>query len=279
MKMSLGFNEQVLECTLTKSQKISKILEPLRLLSGIDGLLYYTITSKGLFTFMGTHPSWMEEYYHEQYYLHNPFLCHPSTVSEGLHFPNTVRDEQYLEMLHLRRKKINADHAMMMITKNSAEMEGFCFFTKTENMQIYNFYMNELPLLRSFVEYFKREMSSEIIAQKKSSVNLATMKKELFFPNESKSIVTAPRRQAFFKAIGKDVEWLGSLKLTGREREILRLLKFGKTAQEIADTLFISRRTVEKYFETVKLKLHCDRRSEIFDRLIELEQLGILSFS
>lgn len=176
-----------------------------------------------------------------------------------MHFPNTVRDEKYLEMLRVRRKKINADHAMITISKSHAEMEGFCFFANTENSQIYNFYMNELPLLRSFIDYFKEEMGEEIIAQKKSSVNLATAKKELFFPKEYNKMVTPVSRHTFLKAIGKDVDWLVSLQFTKREKEILKHLKLGKTAQEIADILFLSRRTIEKYFENIKLKLQCER--------------------
>ncbi|MFH1504284.1 MAG: response regulator transcription factor, partial [Candidatus Omnitrophota bacterium] len=46
--------------------------------------------------------------------------------------------------------------------------------------------------------------------------------------------------------------------LTSREKEILRLVSEGKSAKEIAETVFISRRTVENYKNTLlkKLNLH-----------------------
>jgi hypothetical protein len=94
----LDLNKIISDYTLKKSDKITKILEPLKLISGIKGFFYYTITPKGLFTIIGSHPAWMEEYFEEKYYLYNPFLCHPSALHEGIHFPNTSRDVQYLEL-------------------------------------------------------------------------------------------------------------------------------------------------------------------------------------
>ncbi|MBA3238404.1 MAG: helix-turn-helix transcriptional regulator [Parachlamydiaceae bacterium] len=275
----MDLNEIISEHTLKKSHKLTKILEPLKLISGIKGFFHYTISPKGLFTIIGTHPTWMEEYYNEKYYLHNPFLCHPSTLHEGVHFPNTARDEQYLEMLQLRRKRIDADHAMILVNKVHGEIDAFCFFTNTDNPQIYNFYMNEMSLLRSFIDFFKSEMKEDLTHLKMSPANMALAKKELFFPKEPKKIITTSLRHAFLKSIGKDLNWLTSIKLTNREKEVLKHLRIGKTAQEIANLLFISRRTVEKFLENIKLKLHCERRSEIFDRLIELEQLEILNLS
>lgn len=270
----MELTELISKFTVKKSDKVAKILEPLKRVSSIEGFFYYTLDKKGSFTFLGSHPAWMEEYYEEKYYLHNPFLCHPSTLQEGFHFPNTVRDEQYLEMLALRQKRIDADHAMMLINKIQGDVEAFCFFTKTANSKIYNFYMNEKPLLLSFIDYFKSEMQEDLKLMKKFPANLAAAKKRLFYLNGNEEIVTDSARYQFLKSIGKDVDWLISLKLTKRERQILQFLRLGKTAQETAGALFLSSRTVEKYFENIKFKLQCERRSEMFDRLMELEQLG-----
>lgn len=121
-------------------------------------------------------------------------------------------------------------------------------------------------------------MQADLNIMKRFPANLAAAKKELFFPKEHEKTITNSSRHIFLKSMGKNIDWLMSLKLTVREKEVLKYLTNGKTAQEIADMLFLSRRTVEKFFENIKLKLHCERRSEIFDRLIELEQLGVLSF-
>ncbi len=271
-----NLNELIKNYSLKNSHKMNRLIEPLTQISGIHGFFYYTISSQGLFSFLGTHPSWVEEYYAEHYYLHNPFLCHPSTLQAGIHFPNTARDEQYLEMLNLRRKKIDADHAMLMVNKTQEGVEAFCFYTNTHNPQIYNFYVNERVLLQTFIEYFKQEMAKELLSMQRNPANLFTAKKELFFPKETKSLLTSTQRGQFLKTMGKEVDKFLSLKLTPREKDTLFLLKTGKTAQEIAKNLFISRRTIEKYIEHLKFKLQCEKRSEIITRLTELENFGLL---
>lgn len=272
----LNLSELIKNYSLKNSHKLTRLIEPLTQISGIHGFFYYTISAQGLFTFLGTHPVWVEEYYEEHYYLHNPFLCHPSTLHPRIYFPNTARDEHYLEMLNLRRKKIDADHAMLTVNKTHEGVEAFCFYTSTHNPQIYNFYVNERVLLQTFMEYFKQEMTKELLSMQRNPANLLSAKKELFFPKETKNILTSTQRGQFLKAMGKEVEGLLSLKLTSREKDTLFLLKTGKTAQEIAKSLFISKRTIEKYIEHIKFKLQCERRSEIIDRLTELERFGFL---
>lgn len=51
--------------------------------------------------------------------------------------------------------------------------------------------------------------------------------------------------------------------LTLREQEVLRLVAEGKTAKEVAGTLFISRRTVENYKNTLLKKLSLHKTSDL----------------
>ncbi|MDP9356296.1 MAG: helix-turn-helix transcriptional regulator [Chloroflexota bacterium] len=50
--------------------------------------------------------------------------------------------------------------------------------------------------------------------------------------------------------------------MTDREREVLRLLVAGKTDREIADVLFVSRRTAEWHARNVMGKLGATNRVE-----------------
>ncbi len=63
---------------------------------------------------------------------------------------------------------------------------------------------------------------------------------------------------------------LGASALTAREREVARLAAQRLTAQEIADQLFIGRRTVEGHLASVYTKLGVGSRSELARRLAEL---------
>ena len=50
--------------------------------------------------------------------------------------------------------------------------------------------------------------------------------------------------------------------LTARETEILRLLAEGKRNREIADTLFLSEKTVKNYISNILYKLQVNSRTE-----------------
>jgi DNA-binding CsgD family transcriptional regulator len=63
---------------------------------------------------------------------------------------------------------------------------------------------------------------------------------------------------------------VGASGLTTREREVARLAAQRLTAQEIADRLFISRRTVETHLARVYTKLGVASKSELADRLADI---------
>jgi DNA-binding NarL/FixJ family response regulator len=62
--------------------------------------------------------------------------------------------------------------------------------------------------------------------------------------------------------------------LTAREREVLRLLAGGARTRDVAETLFISERTVKSHIANVMQKLDANTRAEAVARAI---QLGLLS--
>ena len=61
--------------------------------------------------------------------------------------------------------------------------------------------------------------------------------------------------------------------LTKREKEILQLLAEGHTGSEIAEKLFLSKRTVEHHRESVLAKLDCKKISLL---IVKAKELGLL---
>jgi len=80
--------------------------------------------------------------------------------------------------------------------------------------------------------------------------------------------------KALKRPTGKEPE---ELLLTLREQEVLRLVAEGKTAREIAATLYISRRTVENYKNTLLKKLNLHKTSDLIKyairhKIVEIEE-------
>ncbi len=69
-----------------------------------------------------------------------------------------------------------------------------------------------------------------------------------------------------------DVETLA--RLTEREREILKMIFEGKCSNEVADTLCVSKRTIDFHLARAYTKLGVSNRFQAFRRAVEL---GIIS--
>ncbi|MFH1460098.1 MAG: response regulator transcription factor [Candidatus Omnitrophota bacterium] len=78
----------------------------------------------------------------------------------------------------------------------------------------------------------------------------------------SQNLVDRVTQQECDKSIEK-------LTLTSREKDVLRLVVEGKTAREIANDLFISRRTVENYKNALLKKLGLARTSDLIKYAIK----------
>jgi len=62
---------------------------------------------------------------------------------------------------------------------------------------------------------------------------------------------------------------LGTQILTEREQDVLRLVAEGKTAKQIAQDLFLSRRTVENYKNSILKKLNLHKTTDLIKYAIE----------
>jgi len=61
--------------------------------------------------------------------------------------------------------------------------------------------------------------------------------------------------------------------LTNREMECLYHLIKGKTAKQIASSLFISHRTVEQHFENCKYKLQCKNKQDLIEKSLKISAI------
>jgi len=89
-------------------------------------------------------------------------------------------------------------------------------------------------------------------------------------------LLTDSHRKTFHENNWRQVSYIltdcyESLGLTVRQSECLFYLVRGKTASEIAQILFRSKRTIESHIDTLKLKLQCETRSEIISKIFDLK--------
>ena len=98
----------------------------------------------------------------------------------------------------------------------------------------------------------KRALGSELV----SAVRAVNRGESFLYPSAAAALIDDYRRQA------KTAEPYDQL--TPREREILKLIAEGHTSREIADTLFISLKTVYGHRTKIMEKLGLRNRTELF---------------
>jgi len=94
----------------------------------------------------------------------------------------------------------------------------------------------------------------------------ASISKELALITEQ--FITAPAAPSSLLP-GK--EFIGKY-FSSREMDVIKYVMRGKTMREIGELLGLSRRTVESYFENIKIKANVKTRSELFDKVIAESQ-------
>jgi DNA-binding NarL/FixJ family response regulator len=73
-----------------------------------------------------------------------------------------------------------------------------------------------------------------------------------------------------YKNIKKSIKVKKEVKITSREQEILNNLVNGLTNSQIADTLFISERTVEAHRANIMKKMHANNAAELITKAFRL---------
>jgi DNA-binding NarL/FixJ family response regulator len=127
----------------------------------------------------------------------------------------------------------------------------------------------------SYLHQMLRAGASGYVPKKAADVELlaairATYRGEHFIHSSMTTGLVAELRT---KEVVSPAESRGDDRLSGREREVLRLLAMGHTNQQIADKLYLSVKTVETYKARLKDKLGLRGRAELVRYAI---QAGLL---
>ena len=150
----------------------------------------------------------------------------------------------------------------MLIYERFPTYGDFWFFgTNRNNLQIINFYINNINVLQHFILYFKNKTfnlfdisnPSKLISTKIRP--LEEKAKEESHVNEFIKEISYNRHYLTGKYNGKF--------LSTREAECLFYTSQGRTMKEIAEHVHLSPRTIETYMNNIKNKMGCRTKGEL----------------
>lgn len=240
--------------------EIVEIQRPLNKLKGLHMLYYgryYPEEKKG-FIFYTNMPYWMI-----RTTLHVPFQT--TYVKDGIYPWSECYPDNFISIA----EDFNIYNPINFIsTLPDGSKESFTFAFDTQKHPGFTFYLNNIDLLKCFMEYFKGMAESLINKAEKTRVKIPSQFLGQELPDDNTQEILASLLACF--ALPRNVQSDNALaKLTEREFLCLCYYLTGKTAAEISKILKIAPKTASAHLYNVRAKLGARSRSQLFQTAFE----------
>ncbi len=244
--------------------KLARFCAPLVDHLGISHFYHTVLTDSGHFSAIGLNAGWHECLFsYPEWLSYLSYFYHNMDKFKGIIFTQTIQNKSLDKFVQVASKDFNINLGLQINYKTSTGMEWFGFGLKTNDPIQHMALLNELPLLDIFIREYKKEIKTEILQE--NFVDVASLIGPSFFEAAKTSVPNL--RQMVLGKMKVKVE----NPFTERESEVIELLLDGNSAPQIADELFISKRTVEHHVERIKDKLDCYSKSELIQKLRQLK--------
>lgn len=199
----------------------------------------------------------------------NPLVNDRNLLKEGLYLDIYNRQFPGSEEFYRERAKFfHMDHGMVLVRHQKDYIETCCFSGLSVKRPLYQLFMNEQALFKTFMEHFTDQLDPRLLEILSQGLLLNDLKDEYHLLDKD-ALYLSVDRSSLLEACG----WKTLLTLSKREKQCLILLKEGHTYHTIGLALGLSERTIEHYLESVKNKLNLETRTELFlvaEKLIQL---------
>jgi DNA-binding CsgD family transcriptional regulator len=259
-------------------KEIATICQPLHMFE-INYFNYIRSYKDGSRISLSNHSPFSEHYYDKQYYL-------KPAISK---IPNKNR-YNYCLWLSFQSNAIFQDLSNLFdigngitITQHFSDYSDFYYFgSRTDNMEINNFYLVKIQLLERFITYFN-DAASKLIQH--------AGRQRIFLPM-TRNIVEEQQPIPIYNNINLRDNFVKNTPIkkyrindgievnifTPRQMDCIIGILDGKTAKEIARDNNLSVRTVENYINTIKMKFGCYKKNELIKKLKSLPALENFCF-
>lgn len=259
-------------------KEMNSICKPLQKLLKIPYFTYTTLDLDLNFLRLSNNRSFFEELIFnnsiQEYHRYNLI----SFAKPGNYFLDTAEALEKYPILHKLRDACNEmgyGNFLLMTSYDemSQRLSYYIFGGYVDKPEVLNTYMNYLPQLKQFCNYFEVETEKQRNTIHWSNI-MNHMAPEILsqadLNNESLRLKTA-----FSSSLNsRNPTVSDAIKLTKRQKTMIEWFIRGKTADETATILNISRRTVESHFERIRTKLKCYSKNQVAQKVLELDLLS-----
>lgn len=257
---------------------ISKICQPLQINFDFNLITYRRFYNDGKMLYLFNHQEWMKFVLEKEFWVTTKFQEKIKFINKSASI-HSIWDEKYLEKDKIYKAlfEYNIWNGISIYKKFEHFIEAFAFATTKENTSILNFYIENMEMIEHFILYFREQISSII----------RKIDPHILIPFEISPLISEKKTisgiGSFFESTPLNRVTLNingfDCSLSRREMECLIPTIKGKTSKEIARMLSLSPRSVEKYIDNIKMKLHCDSRGQMMEKIFQCSDIRSLLFN
>lgn len=243
---------------------------------GIIYFAYTQITHGQFLSGLTNQRKWAELFLTKKYYDTDAFADHVFNLAKSRYYYlmwDNVPKKGVLLDVYCDTAALGFSHLFSIFEANGEYYDSYCFGTALSNEGANNFYINNLDILHTFIQYFKDVVKADKRLKSALTTNIVLPRNGYRKPEEetafSSHIIKESQSSYQLKryVIGNinDGIWL-----TSRELDYLSQLRLGKSMREIACFKNVSKRTVEEAITNIKEKLGCSTMLQLGEKMILL---------
>ena len=262
---------------LASCKKIRNLCKPLKLIN-LTYFLYVKRFNNNREVFLTNNQPWSKYFYENDLYEIDEFSLNSDHYQDGLYLWSTLPCQKIFKYARL----FNIDYGFTIVEKNKNFTEYWHFGCPANKSPTnLNSALNNMDLIRRFMSFFKCH-SHEILL--KVGINIAALPlansheyqktreknsllgKELDGADEDVQLNDVVREQFMHETnTNRYYLMLNGIEhyLTRKEMLCLEYLKQGMAANEIAEIMSVSKRTVETHIDNIKAKTECHKQFQL----------------
>jgi DNA-binding CsgD family transcriptional regulator len=248
--------DMIEQTSIRYAKKINQIAAPLKEFWGITYFAYQFVSNTGAWFTLGNHPDWMLYSVENEFYHADPTLVFPKNHVFPF-FNSTSQNHKDVFRNNIAShalKHFNLDHCLGIVKPNAQGCEYYFFAVPHEHQDILSTYITQFSRLNHDYTRYVREQIRPFYGQ---LLDCAVDLKKIFSEPFDALDNASSKGQLFSNSLNQ------SQQLTPRENECLILYQQGFSAKQTAQKLNLSFRSVEDYFEKIKIKLGVDYKRDL----------------
>ncbi len=251
--------------TFTQTQDILSLCSPLNSL-GITAFSHLRTTKEVTFSGLANNPEFMKNYLTKGYYNADVHIKKNDYQAKQCLMWDAMECDGRTRSMLQDANDFSFKHIFTLIETQDDQCDYYHFGTHQSNPSINQTYINNIDLLKRFINYFNEKIAQSPALMRAYQINFAVEKDAtgIQLKNTTPLNIEDEQKKFFLNAIGFDNE---DLLLTKRQQECADLLLLGNTAHEISLQLGLSRRTIEDYINHLKTKLNARNKTELVLKL------------